>query len=64
MAQQRFITYAELRPTFGIPWTRQHLDRLIAKGDFPQKHAISAHRVGWWSAQIEQWLASKGAPSQ
>jgi len=57
--QRRFIAYSELKDRFGLPWTRQHVDRLVKAEKFPPKIRLSEHRVGWWSDQIEGWLASR-----
>jgi prophage regulatory protein len=57
--QRRFTSYPELKDRHGLPWTRQHVDRLIKKGKFPEKVKLSEHRVGWWSDQIEAWIATK-----
>ncbi len=57
--QRRFVSYSELKDRYGLPWTRQHIDRLIKVGKFPAKISLTEHRVGWWSDQIEEWLNSR-----
>lgn len=56
---RRFISYPELKERYGLPWTRQHVDRLIKDGKFPPKVNLTEHRVGWWSDMIEEWIASR-----
>jgi predicted DNA-binding transcriptional regulator AlpA len=58
--QRRFISYAELKERYGLPWTRQHVDRLVKADKFPPKINLTEHRVGWWSDQIEEWIAARG----
>ncbi len=57
--QRRFISYPELKDRYGLPWTRQHVDRLVKANKFPQKINLTEHRVGWWSDQVEEWLESR-----
>lgn len=54
---RRFVSYRELKPEFGIPFSRVWIDALIAAGKFPRKFNLTANRVGWWSDEIEAHLA-------
>lgn len=60
----RFVSYRELKSLYGLPWTRQHVDRLIRAKKFPSKIRISERRVGWWSTDIETWVSSKEAATR
>ncbi len=55
----RFVTFKELKPRYGIPWTRAYIDRLIADGKFPPKVALGENTKGWWDGIIEAYLAEK-----
>jgi predicted DNA-binding transcriptional regulator AlpA len=57
--QRRFTSYSELKERYGLPWTRQHVDRLVRDKKFPPKVKLSEHRVGWWSDQIEEWISAR-----
>ncbi len=54
-----FVLYPELRTRHGIPWTRVGLNRIIARGDFPQPVRITAQRIAWRLDEIEAWKASR-----
>ncbi|GEM_PF-5511079 len=50
------VAFADLKPRFGIPFTRVHILRLIAEGKFPRARRVSANRVGWLVSEIEEHL--------
>jgi len=58
---RRILRFPELKNTYGIDWTRQHVDRLIAANKFPSKHRFSENTVGWFSDEIEAWMAERVA---
>jgi prophage regulatory protein len=58
--QEVFISYPELR-AHGIPFTRIHINRLIARNLFPQAVWLSANRKVWRLSDIEQWLAERSS---
>ncbi len=59
--RRRFVTFDQLKPDYGIPHCRVHIDRLIKQGRFPKKVHISANRVGWFSDELEALLEERGA---
>jgi prophage regulatory protein len=59
--RRRFVRYWQLEPEYGIGWSRMHIDRLIAAGKFPAKVRFSRNTVGWFSDQIEAWMAERVA---
>lgn len=63
MSPRRFVSYPELKARYGLPWSRQHVDRMIKAGKFPGKFQLTEHRVGWWSDHIESWLETRVAKS-
>jgi len=59
--QRRLVRYPQLKPEYGIPWSRQWIDRLIPAGRFPKKVHLGPQTVGFWSDEIEDMLASADA---
>ena len=57
--QSRILTYPELKLRKGIPYSRQHLERLEKAGEFPRRIQISAGRIGWYEHEIDEWLRKK-----
>jgi prophage regulatory protein len=55
----RILAYPELRSRKGIPYTEQHLRRLIARGLFPAPIELSEQRVGFLESDIDEWIASR-----
>lgn len=42
-----------------IPYSREHLRRLEAKGKFPRRVRIGANRVAWVRQEIDDWLLAR-----
>jgi prophage regulatory protein len=58
-ARRRFVRYPQLATEYGIPWTRMHIDRLIAAGKFPRKIHLSENTIGFWSDELEAFLEAR-----
>lgn len=43
----------------GIPFTRQHLHRLIKRGRFPPPLKLGVGTNRWIEDEIDQWLAER-----
>jgi predicted DNA-binding transcriptional regulator AlpA len=46
----------------GIPYSRAHIWRLMAAGEFPQSFKLGPHRGSppvWWLRDIIEWLEAK-----
>lgn len=43
----------------GIPFTRQHLHRLIQRGCFPPPLKLGVGTNRWIEDEIDQWLADR-----
>jgi predicted DNA-binding transcriptional regulator AlpA len=46
----------------GIPYSRTHIWRLVASGDFPKPFKLGSHRNSppvWWLREIIEWLEAK-----
>jgi prophage regulatory protein len=48
----RILSFPDLRNKHGIPYTRQHLQRLERAGKWPRKVKIGAARIGWIEDEI------------
>jgi prophage regulatory protein len=57
----KVLSYVELKPKKGIPYTRMHLRRLSREGRFPRPIRISEQRIGWLEHEIDAWLADRVA---
>jgi prophage regulatory protein len=55
----RFVRYDELKP-LGIPYSRQHLAKLEADGQFPARVKLSARVIAWRLGDIRDWMLSRG----
>jgi prophage regulatory protein len=42
-----------------IPFSQMHIDRLEAKGEFPQRVRVGKSKVAWIESEVEEWLASR-----
>ena len=54
----RVLTFDELKRSKGIPYSRQHVDRLEKAGKFPRRIKLG-RSVVWSEAEIDEWLQSK-----
>jgi prophage regulatory protein len=56
---RKLINFAELRPRFGVPFTRRHLLTLEAKKKFPARVQVGEHRVAWVESEVQDWIDGK-----
>ena len=42
-----------------VPYSKNHIYRLIRAGKFPQRVRLGPARVGWVEEEIEAWVAAK-----
>jgi prophage regulatory protein len=54
----RLLSYKDLKPEKGIPYSRTHVGRLEDAGRFPKRRQIGDGRVGWLEHEIDEWLGS------
>jgi predicted DNA-binding transcriptional regulator AlpA len=57
-APVRILTFAGLKEC-GIPYTRQHIGRLEAAGQFPDRIQLGGGRVGWIENEVAEWIRSR-----
>ena len=43
----------------GIPFTKQHIDRLIRKGEFPRPIKIGSNTNAWIEDEVDQYVADR-----
>lgn len=59
MSSRRVLAFSDLRPQKGVPFTRQHLRRMVKDGSFPAPIELGPHRIGWLESSIDEWLQSR-----
>ena len=42
-----------------VPYSRQHLARLEAAGQFPKRLRLGQCRVGWLLSEVEAWIENR-----
>jgi prophage regulatory protein len=59
----RVITYKDLKPLKGIPFSREHLRRLEAAGRFPKRIRLTegGDYNGYVEKEIDEYLAARAA---
>jgi prophage regulatory protein len=53
-----FLTFDDLR-TLGIGYSRVHLRRLMAAGQFPAAVQLSPNRIAWRQRDVIDWQQSR-----
>jgi prophage regulatory protein len=57
----RVLTFDQLKPEKGIVYSRDHLRRKVAAGEFPAPIPISERRIAWVESEVDAWLAERAA---
>ena len=57
----KLITFKQLGPEKGIPYSRDHWRRKCNAGEAPRPIPISGRRVAWIESEIDEWLAARAA---
>jgi prophage regulatory protein len=57
----RIINFKELNSRKGITYSRDHLRRKCAAGEFPQPIPISSRFIAWVEDEVDQWLEGRVA---
>jgi predicted DNA-binding transcriptional regulator AlpA len=56
-APVRFLAFADLEER-GVPFSRQHLSRLEAAGEFPARVQLGKATVRWVESEVDAWARS------
>jgi prophage regulatory protein len=59
----RIITFKDLKPLKGIPFSREHLRRLEAAGKFPKRIRLTegGDYYGYVEKELDEYLAARAA---
>jgi prophage regulatory protein len=57
----RLLSYDELRPLKGIPYSKVHIWRLERDGKFPKRVPLGQSRHGWLDSEINEWITARMA---
>ena len=60
-AHDRLVRFDELKPDWGIRFSRVHLARLEKAGRFPERRTFGHSTVGWLASELSQYLANPSA---
>ena len=52
----RLLTMKQLRPVKGIPYSRQHIYRLVDEARFPKPLKLSENRIAFVEGEIDDWI--------
>ena len=58
----RILRLPEVSQATGL--SRSTIYRLVRSGTFPQSVALTARTIGWYSIDIETWIAARAATSK
>ena len=58
----RILRLPEVSQATGL--SRSTIYRLVRSGSFPQSVALTARTIGWYSTDIETWIAARAATSK
>jgi prophage regulatory protein len=61
MTEAVLLRFPDLKSRKGIPFSRVHLARLEAAGNFPRRIQLSENSIAWIESEIDAWLAEKAA---
>jgi prophage regulatory protein len=55
----KLLSFAELKSAKGIPFSRQHIHRLVSAGQFPQPIKLGLATNAWLENEIDAWLEAR-----
>jgi len=58
---QKLVSKKELKSIYGVPYSFQHIARLEAAGQFPQRIRLGACRVAWLAEEVQGWIDERVA---
>lgn len=59
MSPMKLISKKDLRIVLGIPYSPQHIARLEAAGQFPNRIRLGQNRVAWMMSEVEDWIEER-----
>jgi prophage regulatory protein len=54
---ERLLTWSQLAAV--VPYSRQHIHRLEAAGQFPKRLQLGPNRVVWRQSEVEAWIDNR-----
>lgn len=57
--RRRLVSFADLKPRFGISYTRRYLLTLENQRKFPARVPVGDHRVAWVESEVQAWIDRK-----
>jgi prophage regulatory protein len=57
----KVLSYDDLRPTKGIPYSKVQLWRLEKRDEFPKRVPLGRGRHGWLETEIDDWILARAA---
>ena len=58
----RILRLPEVSQVTGL--SRSTIFRLVQAGDFPSSVKLTARTIGWFSTDVEAWIAARAATSK
>jgi prophage regulatory protein len=55
----KLLSYDELKPEKGIPYSKKQLGRLEEGGKFPRRVQMGPGRIGWAEHELDAWIADR-----
>lgn len=55
----RLLEMSELKSVKGVPFSRQHLHRLISAGQFPRPIKVGLNRNAFLEEEVDAWLQAR-----
>ncbi len=55
----RLLSFPELQSAKGIPFSRQHVHRLIRAGTFPAPVKLGPMTNAWLESELDDWLEAR-----
>jgi prophage regulatory protein len=55
----KLLSFPELKSVKGIPFSRQHVARLVSAGKFPAPIKLGEATNAWLEAELDEWLEAR-----
>jgi prophage regulatory protein len=55
----KLLSFPQLKSAKGIPFSRQHVHRLVSAGDFPQPIKLGLATNAWLEDEIDAWIEAR-----